>query len=156
MIIQEYASSLELLNLDPPTPKPIPTNKLKNFGELCVWLWGDNREKQNALIRSQNPHLRELDEALQSKRGLESLRAGYGLSRSVDVSRGETALFRKALLDTKESLKDAHSVVSLGFHGEPDLQREIDEILVLIDDLKERTDKITAERRKQSRQNRKK
>ena len=58
----------QVAGLDTPTEKPIPAERLNEFGELCVWLWGDKGRKQPALIRSQNPHLRQLDEALQSER----------------------------------------------------------------------------------------
>ena len=142
-------------DVDPPRERPIPANKLKQFGELCVWLWGDKEREETALIRSQNPHLRQLDEALQSKDGVAALRAGYGLERSVDVARGDTALFREALLNAKQSLQDARAKVVTGFAGESDLQRDIEEIVDLADALHDDMSEVTIERREKRRQSRK-
>ncbi len=142
-------------DLDPPRERPIPARRLKEFGELCVWLWGDKGRNEPALIKSQNPHLRELDETLKSPDGLRALRAGYGLQRSLDVSRGDTALFRDALLTAKQSLQDARGKVVTGFAGEADLSREIDEIVSLADALYEDMSQVTVERRRRRRAARK-
>ena len=127
----------QVAGLDTPTDKPIPKNRLREFGELCVWLWGDKSKDKPALIRSQNPHLRQLDEALQSEDGLVALRAGYNLKRSVDVARGDTALFREALLNAKQALQEARGKVVTGYSGEADLRRDIDDIVALSLELEE-------------------
>ena len=141
----------KIADLVPATEKPIPRTRLKQFGELCVWLWGDEGRHQPALVRSQNPHLRQLDGALQSNDGLAALRAGYGLSRSVDVARGDTALFREALLNAKQSLQDARGKVVTGFTGEADLSREMDQILALADALYEDMSQAAVDRRSRRR-----
>ena len=143
-----------IADVDPPKEKPIPSNKVKHFGELCVWLWGDKEREETPLIRSQNPHLRQLDEVLQSKEGITALRAGYGLARSVDVARGDTALFREALLNAKQSLQDARAKVVTGFAGELDLQRDIEEIVDLAEALHDDMSEVTVERREKRRQSR--
>ena len=127
----------KVANLETPTERPIPADRLKEFGELCVWLWGDKSRNRQSLIRSQNPHLRQLDEALQSEEGLAALRAGYGIERSVDISRGDTALFREALLNAKQALQDARGKVVTGFDGEADLIREIEAVVNLAGELYE-------------------
>ena len=124
-----------IADLDPPKVQPVPENRLKEFGELCVWLWGDENEGTVPLVKSQNPDLRRLDRALQSTVGLSALRAGYGLSVAVDIARGDTALFREALLKSKQSLQNARAKVATGFEGEKDLSREMEEILVIADAL---------------------
>ena len=138
----------QIADLDAPTEKPIPEARLNEFGELCAWLWGDKGLEKQALIRSQNPHLRQLDEALQSEKGLVALRAGYDLKRSVDVARGDTALFREALLNAKQALQEARGMVVTGFDGEADLRRDIDEIVALADALYEDMSQVTVERRR--------
>ena len=134
-------------DLDPPKEEPIPSNRMKQFGELCVWLWGDKGRQQPALIKSQNPNLRQLDEALQTNDGLAALRAGYGLRRSLDIARGDTALFREALLNAKQSLQDARGKVVTGFTGEADLSREIEQIVSLADALYDDMSQVTLDRR---------
>ena len=137
-----------------PTEKPIPARKMKQFGELCVWLWGDKTQSQAALIKSQNPDLRRLDEALQSRDGLSALRAGYGISVAVDIARGDTALFREALLKAKQSLQDARGKVVTGFAGEADLLRDMEQITdlvtVLDDDMRGIVEKRRSSRRRRS------
>ncbi len=118
-------------DLDPPRSEPIPRSRLNEFGELCVWLWGDKTKGKVALIKSQNPDLRKLDEALQSRQGLSALRAGYGISVAVDIARGDTALFREALLKAKQSLQEARGKVETGFAGEQDLVREMTQIIAI-------------------------
>ena len=139
---------------EPPTEKPIPARKMKQFGELCVWLWGDKTQSQAALIKSQNPDLRRLDEALQSRDGLSALRAGYGISVAVDIARGDTALFREALLKAKQSLQDARGKVVTGFAGETDLLRDMEQITdlvtVLDDDMREIVENRRRGRRRRS------
>ena len=137
----------QVIGLDIPTDKPIPEERLNEFGELCVWMWGDKGREKQALIRSQNPHLRQLDEALQSEVGLAALRAGYDLKRSVDVTRGDTALFREALLNAKQALQEARGKVVTGFAGEADLGRDIQEIIDLAEALYEDMSPATVERR---------
>jgi len=117
--------------LVPPTDKPVPRRKLKAFGELCVWLWGDASRNREPVIRSQNPDLRKLDETLQSADGIAALRAGYSLTTALDIARGDTALFREALLKAKQSLQEARGKVVTGFNGEPDLVREMEQIVDL-------------------------
>ena len=138
-------------DLDPPSMHPIPEDRMEEFGELCVWLWGDKGREQQALIRSQNPHLRQLDLALQSEKGLAALRAGYGLDLSVDVARGDNALFREALLNAKQALQDARAKVITGFEGEADLSRQMEEIVALADALFEDMSQVTVERRRRRR-----
>lgn len=140
-----------IADLDPPTEEPIPKDRLGEFGELCGWLWGDKGRAEPALVKSQNPHLRQLDETLKKEEGLTALRAGYGLQRSLDIARGDTALFREALLTAKQSLQDARAKVVTGFSGEADLSREIDEIVSLADALYEDMSEVAVDRRQRRR-----
>ena len=141
-------------DLDPPKTGPIPKKRLKEFGELCVWLWGDETRGKPALIKSQNPDLRRLDEALQSKEGLSALRAGYGISVAVDIARGDTALFREALLKAKQSLQEARGKVVTGFAGEQDLLREMLQIIAIAAALDEDMRKIETDNRARQRESR--
>ena len=141
-------------NLDPPKSEPIPKNKLKAFGELCVWLWGDKTRNKAALIKSQNPDLRRLDEALQSRQGLSALRAGYGIAVAVDIAQGDTALFRGALLKAKQSLQEARGKVETGFAGEQDLVREMDQIIAITTALDDDMHRIRTSNRTRQRKGR--
>ena len=135
-----------IADLEPPSANPIPKRRLKNFGELCVWLWGDKRQDKPAVIRSQNPDLRRLDEALQSRKGIDALRVGYNIDDAADIAHGDTALFRESLLKAKHSLQDARGKVVTGFAGERDLLTEIGEIMAITEALDDDMRRISNDR----------
>jgi len=136
-----------IADLEPPTERPIPSRKMKRFGELCVWLWGDKTRDIKPEIKTQNPHLRQLDEALQSTGGLSALRAGLGLSVAYDVHRGDTALFREALVESRQALQKARGKVLTGFAGEADQLEEIGQIVTLAETLHDDMQDIVTKRR---------
>ena len=142
-------SDVQLANKD-----PIPETHLKQFGELCAWLWGDKERAKPALIKSQNPDLRRLDEALQHQDGITALRAGYDISVAVDIARGDTALFRESLLKSKRSLQEARARVVTGFAGERDLIREMEQIIDLVEALDDDMQEVLTKRRTRRRRQR--
>ena len=146
--IQDFTG---IADLDPPTEQPIPPRKMKRFGELCVWLWGDKTRDVKPEVKSQNPYLRQLDEALQSKGGLSALRAGLGISVAYDVHRGDTALFREALIEARQALQKARGKVLTGFAGEIDQLEEIGQIVTLAETLNDDMQEIVTVRRRKSR-----
>ena len=137
--------------LEPPQEKPIPPRRMKRFGELCVWLWGDKTRGVTPEVKTQNPHLRHLDEALQSKGGLDALRAGLGLSVAYDVHRGDTALFRQALVEARQALQKARGKVLTGFAGEADQVEEMGQIGTLAETLHDDMQEIVAKRGRKNR-----
>lgn len=120
-----------IAGLDPPQERPVPQRKLKSFGELCVWLWGDRDSGRRPVVRSQNPHLRQLDGALGSERGVSALRAGYGVTQAFDIARGDAVLFGEALLEAKQALQQAYGKVVTGYGGESGLLEEARQIFEL-------------------------
>lgn len=141
--------------LDPPKKLPIPKAKLPQFGELCVWLWGDRTLTKAPVVKSQNPDLRRLDEALLSRDGLAALRANFDLDTAVSISRGDTVLFREALVTAKKALQDARGKVVTGFDGERDLLEISEQIADVADALKDDMVKISQRTRRHSRSRRK-
>ena len=137
--------------VDPPKELPIPKRRLKRFGELCVWLWGDNTRSKSPVVKSQNPDLRRLDEALLSSDGLAALRANLDLGTAVGIARGDTALFREALVIAKKSLQDARGKVVTGFEGEQDLLQDVGQIVKIGMALEDDMLRITDGRRHRSR-----
>ena len=103
------------------TKSPIRKSRLKNFGELCGWLWGDTSRSIEPRVRSQNPDLRILDEILQTKRGLDALRSGLPLNTAREIGRGDDVVFREALVTAKQALQQARGKVLTGYKGEPRL-----------------------------------
>ena len=138
-------------DLEPPQEKPIPADKINEFGELCVWLWGDKSRGIEPMVRSQNPHLRQLDEALRSEHGLSALRADYDIARVYDIARGDTTVFRASLLKAKQSLQEARGKVLTGFNGEEDWSNEMSTIVELAESLEDDMKRIAEAQRRRAR-----
>lgn len=102
-------------------PDPIPKSKMRELGDLCVWLYGSKSSRQPPAIKSQNPDLRKLEEVLSTNRGISAMRAKYPLDIALNISRGDERLFREAVVKAEQSLKEAMGLFLSGFHGEEDL-----------------------------------
>lgn len=140
--------------LEPPREMPVPKAKLQRFGELCVWLWGDHTRAKDPVVKSQNPDLRRLDEALLSRDGLAALRADLDLNTAVNISRGDTVLFRESLVTAKKALQDARGKVVTGFEGERDLLEDSEQIVDIAIALNDDMVKISQRTRRRSRSRR--
>ena len=140
--------------VEPPKERPVPKTKLQQFGELCVWLWGDHTRTKAPVVRSQNPDLRRLDEALLSRDGLAALRANFDLDTAVSISRGDTVLFRESLVTAKKALQDARGKVVTGFEGEQDLLDDSEQIVDIARALKDDMVKLSQRPRRRSRSRR--
>lgn len=110
-------------------PNPVPKSHLENLGELCLWLYGSKNEHKEPIIRSQNPDLRKLDEALGSKNGVAALRSGLPLETALKASRGDERLLREALVLAKHALREAPGAIINGYRGDDDLFNEAQSIL---------------------------
>jgi len=108
--------------------EPVPKEKVSSLGEVCRWLYGSNEEKLEPLVKSQNPHLRQLDEALRSTRGVSALRRGLQLQQAVNAARGDTRLLLDALIAAEQNLREAKGYFSTGFEGQADVAETIKNI----------------------------
>src|SRR5260370_12396434 len=95
--------------------KPVPFAKLKNLGDLFLWLYGSDSRHLPSLIRSQNPDLKVLDEVLLSDKGVRALRDGLPLSVASDISQGDERIFRQSLQQAKQSLQKALGTLTTGY-----------------------------------------
>lgn len=97
--------------------KPVPKSKIKNLGDLMLWLYGRDSSDTPSLIRSQNPDLKTLDTVLLAETGIKALRDGLPLTVAHDISQGDERLFRQALQQTKQALQKALGTLTTGFTG---------------------------------------
>lgn len=116
-------------------PDPVSKDKIKNLGELCIWLYGSKSKNKQPIIQTQNPDLRNLDEVLQSKDGIAALRVGIPLKTSLDISRGDERLFREALIAAKQSLQEARGKLLTGFQGDPEVLEIVKDIRLLANNM---------------------
>lgn len=146
-----YAGIQKFLNLQDNSfdkKTPIPRGKVKELGELCLWLFGSESKGVEPLVQSQNPDLRQLDEAIQNTRGLAAIRSGLPLRVALDISRGDELRFREALIAAKERLQTARGTLLTGYSGETDLLDLAKEISALAETiLKDMSDTKTKRKR---------
>ena len=102
-------------------PNPVPKKNHQNLAELLLWLYGSKEQDIDPKIRSQNPHLREMAEALDSPRGIKFLRSGQPLGVALEAARGDARLFQDAMTKAESELRNASRFVATGYDGERDL-----------------------------------
>lgn len=115
---------------------PVPEEKKKELGELCVWLYGRKEEKA-PVIESQNPDLRYLDSVVSNTEALAALRAGHGLTYAHELSRSSFEIFNESLHAAKRNLQKARSMLSTGYNRSEELLKTAGTVATLADDLYE-------------------
>ncbi len=144
------ADFVRVKNEDSETKSPIPTNRLKELGELCTWLYGDKTSGIEPLVQSQNPHLRQLDEVLRSKGATKALRSGLPLGVALDVSYGDASIFERSLFQARDALQKARATLSTGYRGEEDLMQIGEDVSLVAHDLAEEMRRLNAGRKKKA------
>jgi hypothetical protein len=117
----DYPGVKSFLNLgDKPASlrNPVPNARVKNLGDLLLWLYGSKKKSRRSLIKSQNPDLRILDSVLQSSEGVKALRDGLPLSVARDISLGDERIFTHSLREAKLALQKALGTVTTGYDPE--------------------------------------
>ncbi len=120
---------------------PVPDSKKQELGQLLEWLYGSKRNETFAVIKSQNPDLKHLDEVLQSREATIALTGGEPLSYAYELSRGADALFEEKLVDAKRSLQKARAYLTTGYDGKESLLRVAGSVADLADDLYDEMEK---------------
>ena len=115
----------------------VPQSKREELRELCVWLYGSNKDGIPAVIRSQNPDLRRLNAVVANPEAVAALRANSNLSTAFEISRPASNVFQESVFRAKRELEKAHSLQSTGYDGSPELMRIADDVYDLAYDLRE-------------------
>ncbi len=136
---------LQIKDAEDESATPIPESRHKELGQLLEWLYGSKRNDTQPLIKTQNPDLKYLDEALQSKEATVALYAGETLAYAYELSRESDALFEENLLTAKRSLQKARAYLTTGYKGEENILRVAGSVAQLADDLYEEMDKVNKE-----------
>lgn len=114
----QYNGISQFLNLkdkDENTKEFVPQDKINELGELCRWLYGSKNDDIEPVVQSQNPHLRQLDEIVQSREALAALRDGESIENAFELTTPVSNLFERELLQAKRSLIKAKGLLTEGY-----------------------------------------
>ena len=129
------SSFIGVVSAEAEDPNPVPEEKKEELGDLCVWLYGSKRKDARPIIRSQNPHLRQLDAVLGNRSAIANLRNTRDLQASFTASRPATNRFEESLVAAMENLREARAMLSDGYDGSGDLLATAEGIVSLATDL---------------------
>lgn len=138
---------LKLAPKEQETESPVPNEKLKELGELCLWLYGDRSQNRPPVVETQNPHLRMLNAVVSNREAVAALRAGEDINKSYEISRPATAIFEEALLAAKRELTTARAALSAGYDNSLDLLKIAGSIANMADDLYNEMDRKANQRK---------
>lgn len=140
----DYEGIRDFINVEPKereTSAPVPTNRLKELGELLVWMYGNKAERRKPVVQSQNPDLRLLNAVVASREAIAALRSGNTLSEAYEISRPAESVFEEALLASKRELTTARASLSGGYDNSQELLKIAASIATLADDLYKEMDR---------------
>lgn len=138
----------EFLGIDPETSlksNPVPGSKLGELGELATWLYGKKSDRIEPVVRKQNPDLQYLREVISRPDSLSALRSGYSLEHAHSIAIGDRRRFRDALTSAKVELQNAKATVTTGYDGEEHLYKMVQDIVRLVETIKEEMEAKRAE-----------
>lgn len=126
-------------------PQPVPETHLANLEQVMLWLYGRRSRGIEPIVRKQDPDLNTLREVIGDPEALDVLRSGYSLDRAFKTRIGDAGVFHTSLVRAKIELQNAASTVSTGYKGEESLNRTIQDIAQLADQLWNTMDSIRSE-----------
>jgi hypothetical protein len=129
------SSFLNLKSEDEEVDEPVPSNRLKELGELCVWLYGNRKDNIPPVVERQAPHLWQLNAVLQNREALAALRSERDLASAYEISRDTREVFEEALLKAKRELTRARAYLTEGYDNSEDLLRIAGSVAELADDI---------------------
>lgn len=129
---------------------PVPEDRIKALGELCLWMYGSKKDEIEPIVRSQNPHLKELDKVLQNREAVAALRSGESLQTSLELTEPRSSLFESELLLAKRSLIKARGILSEGYDNSEELLRIAGSIANLAEDLYEEMERKRKPKKKKN------
>lgn len=116
-----YPSTRKFLGLsDDVSEKPaVKSAHKKELGQVLTWVFGSDKRGILPIIKSQNPDLRFLAKALDNKRGIEALQAGYSPSLAAEMAEGDDTIVLRHLSRARDELQNAQRKFSTGYKLDP-------------------------------------
>ena len=134
----DYPGIGGFIGLHPATDEsaePVPTDKMGELRDLCLWMYGSKREEKPPLVERQNPDLRYLESVVANKEAVAALRAGETLYSAYEIGKPSSSVFEESLTASRRSLEKARSKLSSGYDGSEELLRIAGTVLTIAEDL---------------------
>lgn len=149
--LQGIGSFLSLRSEIDESPNPVPKDKLKELGEICLWLYGSKKANIPPVVQSQNPDLRLLNSVVANREAIAALRSGTDLQKAYEISRPSTSVFEDALMGAKRELTTARAYLTTGYDKSESLLRIAGSIAEMADDIYNEMDRKQNPERKKTR-----
>lgn len=95
-----------------PEPEPVPAHRLVALGEVLTWLYGSRVNNIQPIVRSLNPHLKQLGDVLGHSDALRTLRARADLAEAHALVESPETRFQHALINARKNVEDALAQVA--------------------------------------------
>ena len=140
---REYQQHLGLTGpwSDKPPANPIKNERFKELGEVLTFIYGSKSADRPALVRSQNPDLKYLGEAIIDQRAYLVLTNKGSLDDALDEMKDPSEAFQDALVATNLRIKRAVDLAPKYQGGKANVDKLVDEIFERADTLKTTNDK---------------
>lgn len=99
-----------------PSPNPVPRENLDQLKEVLTWLYGSREDSVQAVVQSQNPHIKILGEVLLKPEALMVLRSTGSLYQALASVQAAEQKFSEALLRARQDLREVSNSLR-GFDG---------------------------------------
>jgi hypothetical protein len=135
---KEYQEHLGMASewSDKPPRNPIKKEKLDNLGEVLGFIYGSKSSDQPALVRSQNPDLKDLGFSIANEDALQLLRNGASLDEARDALKDPAEAFLDSLVAANIKISRAVKLMPKYAGGRDQIDNIIEEIFEQADTLK--------------------
>lgn len=106
---REYLGLSDDWRTAPPTPDPVPNDRLDHLGRVLTWLYGSKPDGAEPVVKSQNPHVKQLGEVLLIEKSRLILESSGRLEVAYKEIDTVAVRFERNLVDAHTKLKDAAS-----------------------------------------------
>jgi hypothetical protein len=103
-----------------PSPHPVPSKSLPRLRQVLIWLYGSAEQEVEPIVRSQNPHVKQLGEVLSNPIALKRLEASNDLAKAFSEVESREKRFEDALIRAVKYAEDAQTLVDV-YDGDPAL-----------------------------------
>lgn len=115
-----------------PSEDPVPSRNQDKLKEALLYLYGSKEDNTPPLVRSQNPDLKQVGEALSHPVALLKLREGESLAAAYNEVRSPYEVFSEALAQAHVKMKQTMEALPK-YEGDEALIKIADEIVTMAD-----------------------